>query len=336
MILNVLSTLASIPLTAKGWGYVCQMVDYKCLTLPTEEVQTEARFFTVEEVGKIIAAAREPYKTMFMLLAMTGMRAGEMLGLQWPDIDFEKGFLNIRRSAWYGRVQTTKNKTARRSFHYLAYLRRHSAHFGNSGNQIQTVFCSSRETEGPPHPTRLWSTGFGRCLISWPSPAVVSLPSDTLTRVYFSTRAQLRRLFRNSYGTQIPASLSGSMPTFSEMLTAKRSRKWPRLCSKVFQRQEKKRSTFSSFQAIGVGFDSHRPLHESDALERTCLESARRRSTLRRPHLTSEGQSDRSASVTLMRAARAAGTADATTAAASRTSAEATTGAALGICMSRK
>jgi len=112
MILNVLSTLASILQTAKGWGYVCQIVDYKCLTIPTEEIQTEGRFFTVEEVGKIIAAAREPYKTMFWLLAMTGMRAGEMLGLQWEDIDFEKGLLNIRRSAWYGRVQTTKNKNS--------------------------------------------------------------------------------------------------------------------------------------------------------------------------------------------------------------------------------
>ena len=112
MILNVLSTLASILQTAKGWGYVCQMVDYKTLAIPTEEVQTEARFFTVEEVGKIIAAAREPYKTMFWLLAMTGMRAGEMLGLQWQDIDFDKGLLNIRRSAWYGRVQTTKNKNS--------------------------------------------------------------------------------------------------------------------------------------------------------------------------------------------------------------------------------
>jgi integrase len=112
MILNVLSTLASILQTAKGWGYVCQIVDYKSLTVPTEEVQTEARFFTLEEVGKIIAAAREPYKTMFWLLAMTGIRAGEMLGLQWQDIDFDKGLLNIRRSAWYGRVQTTKNKNS--------------------------------------------------------------------------------------------------------------------------------------------------------------------------------------------------------------------------------
>jgi integrase len=80
MILNVMSTLSSILQTAKGWGYVCQLVDYKSLT--------------------------------FMVLAMTGMRAGEMLGLQWGDIDFEKGSLQIRRSAWYGRVQTTKNKNS--------------------------------------------------------------------------------------------------------------------------------------------------------------------------------------------------------------------------------
>jgi integrase len=111
-LLNILSTLSSILDTAKSWGYVCQSVDYKSLTFPVAEVEPEARFFSLEDVGKIIAVAREPYKTMFMLLALTGMRAGEMLGLQWGDIDFEKGLLSVRRSAWYGRVQTTKSKNS--------------------------------------------------------------------------------------------------------------------------------------------------------------------------------------------------------------------------------
>ncbi len=102
--LNILSTLSSILETAKSWGYMCQLVDYKRLTFPSEDVEPEARFFTSEEVGKIIAAAREPYKVMFMLLAVTGMRAGEMLGLQWGDLDFDKNLLHIRRSAWFGRV----------------------------------------------------------------------------------------------------------------------------------------------------------------------------------------------------------------------------------------
>lgn len=112
MILNVLSTLSSMLETAKSWGYVCQKVDYRNLALPCSGLKEEARFFTAQQVGRIIATASEPYKTMFILLAMTGMRAGEMLGLQWPDIDFVRGLLHIRRSAWYGHTQTTKSKTS--------------------------------------------------------------------------------------------------------------------------------------------------------------------------------------------------------------------------------
>ena len=112
MVRNVVSTLASILQTAKTWGYVCQTVDYKSLVFPFEEVAVEARFFTPEQIGKIIAVAREPYKTMFVVLALTGIRAGEMLGLKWEDVDLERNLLHIRRSAWYGRIQTTKTKTS--------------------------------------------------------------------------------------------------------------------------------------------------------------------------------------------------------------------------------
>jgi integrase len=112
MVLNVLSTFSSMLETAKSWGYVCQPIAYANLVLPCDEVKSEARFFTLEQVGKIIAAAPEPFKTMFLVLVMTGMRAGEMLGLQWGDIDFERGLIHIRRSAWYGQTQSVKSKTS--------------------------------------------------------------------------------------------------------------------------------------------------------------------------------------------------------------------------------
>src|SRR5436853_105690 len=54
---------------------------------------------------------------MFTILAMTGMRAGEMLGLQWDDIDFAAGCIHIRRSAWYGKIQTTKSKSSTAPVH---------------------------------------------------------------------------------------------------------------------------------------------------------------------------------------------------------------------------
>lgn len=59
-----------------------------------------------------IAAAKEPWRTLFSILAMTGLRAGEALGLQWGDIDFERRMIYVRRSAWYGRIQTPKSKNS--------------------------------------------------------------------------------------------------------------------------------------------------------------------------------------------------------------------------------
>lgn len=38
---------------------------------------------------------------MIMLLIYTGMRRGELFGLEWKDIDFENGYLNIVRTSQY-------------------------------------------------------------------------------------------------------------------------------------------------------------------------------------------------------------------------------------------
>lgn len=43
---------------------------------------------------------------------MDGLRAGEVLGLQWKDIDLDRRLLHVRRSAWYGHVQTAKSKAS--------------------------------------------------------------------------------------------------------------------------------------------------------------------------------------------------------------------------------
>ena len=52
---------------------------------------------------------------LWRLLAMTGMRRGEVLGLKWEDIDFEAGRLSVRRSLipLGGEVIVSEPKTAR-------------------------------------------------------------------------------------------------------------------------------------------------------------------------------------------------------------------------------
>ena len=108
-VLNVLSTLSSMLTTAKNWGYACREIEIRKLVLP-ERTEHVAANFTRSQVESIFALAQEPWRTFFVLLAMSGMRAGEALGLQWQDVDFERRCIHIRRTAWCGRVQSTKTK----------------------------------------------------------------------------------------------------------------------------------------------------------------------------------------------------------------------------------
>ncbi len=52
--------------------------------------------------------------TLFLLLARTGLRIGEALALQWGDIDFNKRFIEVKRSVVRGLITTPKNSKSRR------------------------------------------------------------------------------------------------------------------------------------------------------------------------------------------------------------------------------
>lgn len=111
-VLNVLGTLSSILSTARNWGYNCQEIDLDKLKLPPRGARYEAPHFTVEQLRKILSIAEEPWRTLYCILTLDGLRAGEALGLQWGDIDLDRKLLYVRRSAWYGKVQTAKSEAS--------------------------------------------------------------------------------------------------------------------------------------------------------------------------------------------------------------------------------
>ncbi len=111
-VLNILGTLSSILSTARDWGYNCQQIAIDKLHLPPRDARYEAPYFTVTQLRNILAIAEEPWRTLFTILAMTGLRAGEVLGLQVGDLDFLRMTITIRRSAWYGRIQATKSRAS--------------------------------------------------------------------------------------------------------------------------------------------------------------------------------------------------------------------------------
>lgn len=111
-VVNVLGTLSSVLSTARNWGYNCQEIDLGKPKLPPRGARYEAPHFTVEQLRRILSIAEEPWRTLYCILTLDGLRAGEALGLQWGDIDLDRKLLHVRRSAWYGKVQTAKSEAS--------------------------------------------------------------------------------------------------------------------------------------------------------------------------------------------------------------------------------
>lgn len=77
---------------------LCKGIDFKIILPKVTSTKTE--FLTDEQLKNLLDAIEEdlnPYAGSIMLTALyTGMRKGEILRLEWRDIDFEHGFIHIR------------------------------------------------------------------------------------------------------------------------------------------------------------------------------------------------------------------------------------------------
>jgi integrase len=59
----------------------------------------EIKPLTPDQVYQLLKAAEgHPQEVLFILALSTGMRRGELLGLKWQDIDFERGIVQVRRA----------------------------------------------------------------------------------------------------------------------------------------------------------------------------------------------------------------------------------------------
>jgi integrase len=56
----------------------------------------------------------EPVRTAFLIAAVMGMRRGEIFGLKWSDVDFERAILHVRRSYVDGVEGLPKTESSRR------------------------------------------------------------------------------------------------------------------------------------------------------------------------------------------------------------------------------
>ncbi len=61
------------------------------------------------EVEAMLAAAYPAARTAILLAADAGLRAGEIRGLRWCDVDLDAGLLVVRQTVYHGEVDTPKS-----------------------------------------------------------------------------------------------------------------------------------------------------------------------------------------------------------------------------------
>jgi integrase len=65
---------------------------------------------TVEQYYQILELLPQPYRTMVIVAQCTGLRAEEVLALEWQDVDFEDLSMKVVRAVVHGRVETVKTE----------------------------------------------------------------------------------------------------------------------------------------------------------------------------------------------------------------------------------
>ena len=77
--------------------------------LPIVDTNTQHRPTVTEtELREILASTTERYAVLFALLAGTGLRIGEAVGLKSTDFASDCRVLHVRRSIWHGQEQQPK------------------------------------------------------------------------------------------------------------------------------------------------------------------------------------------------------------------------------------
>jgi integrase len=82
--------------------------------LPRRGPVDEKSPIEMETVKELIEKLAEPSRSIASLLAMTGLRIGELLALRWQDIDLEKGLLSVNQTVYEGHFDEPKSRRSKR------------------------------------------------------------------------------------------------------------------------------------------------------------------------------------------------------------------------------
>jgi integrase len=106
---NVLAVLNTVLKAAVEWGVLERL---PCRVRLLKAAKATVEFYEPEAYERLVKAAEavSPAAQLAVLLGGdAGLRLGEILALEWGDIDFARGLLHVARADWRGEVGSPKS-----------------------------------------------------------------------------------------------------------------------------------------------------------------------------------------------------------------------------------
>jgi len=125
---NVYGTLASILNKGRKWGYEIPDVRREDIEFPADKTpQTPIFFFDADTAARIINAAVQPFRFMFLIAALCGLRIGEVTALKAASLDFKRKQIHVLAALDYktGKETTPKSENSAAPVHMPELLAKH-------------------------------------------------------------------------------------------------------------------------------------------------------------------------------------------------------------------
>ena len=90
-----------------AWDYLSKNPCSR-VKLPKAGTKVVRTVLSPRQVVSISERLQEPYATLVLFLAVTGLRIGEAMGIEWSDFDGD--VLHVYRRVYEGEVDSTKTK----------------------------------------------------------------------------------------------------------------------------------------------------------------------------------------------------------------------------------
>ena len=102
---NHLTVLRKLMTTAEDWDYEVKVPVIKWFSAKANRTG----FLKEEKKALFLASVDKEWLPMVLTALNTGMRQGELIALEWSDIDFARNTISVARSDWKGIVGVPKN-----------------------------------------------------------------------------------------------------------------------------------------------------------------------------------------------------------------------------------